>query len=163
MSANSNKTRSTSLCQFPFSDGRRCALPLSPYHPHFCLTHALRERRLLDAEQVAAELTAMATQIRTFNDLNHFLTRLAYYTAAQRIPKSTARTLAYLASLIRQTLPPVRQEVLNTFGLAEWDEILRTTVRDSSGATYYTESPSADASPAEPDLPGASPRPMEPP
>jgi hypothetical protein len=140
MPANSNKTRSVSHCQFPFSDGRRCALPVSPTHPHFCFTHALRERRLLGAERIAAELTAMSTQIRTANDLNHFLTRLVFYTASQQIPKSTARTLAYLASLLLQTLPAVKNEVTIAHGYQEWRELLRHSVPDSSDVPPYASS-----------------------
>jgi hypothetical protein len=32
-----------SLCRFVFADGRRCRVPRSPYHPHFCSDHARKE------------------------------------------------------------------------------------------------------------------------
>jgi len=139
MPSNFNKTRSVSHCQFPFSDGRRCRLPVSPIHPHLCLTHALRERRLLGAERIAAELSAMSTQIRTASDLNLFLTRLVYYSASQQIPKSTARTLAYLASLILQTLPSVKNEVHLAHGRSEWHEILRQSVRTAASDPPFSD------------------------
>src|SRR5262249_53930564 len=131
MPAQSTKTRSTSLCQFPFSDGRRCALPRVSSHPHFCLTHALRERRILDADRIGRELPGMAAQIRTAHDLNFFLSRLAFYTASQRIPKSTARTLSYLAALLLQTLRSVKNEVTIAHGFDEWCKLLRSTVPDA--------------------------------
>src|SRR5215813_1700895 len=162
MPSNSNKTRSVSHCHFPFSDGRRCSLPISPTHPRFCLTHALRERRLLGAEQIAAELAAMSTQIRTANDLNHFLTRLVFYTASQRIPKSTARTLAYLASLLLQTLPSVKNEVSIAHGYEEWRQLLRQTVPDASGDPPYPSEPDLDANSAGDSSSGTAPSCPEP-
>jgi len=150
MSSNSYKDRHISRCQFPFSDGRRCALPLSPNHLHFCLTHALRERRLLGAEQIAAELTEMSARIRTASDLNYFLTRLVFYTASQRIPRSTARTLSYLASLLMQNIRSVKNEVTIAHGFKEWEELLRQTVPAASGESRHSPvQPHAGPAPAQ--------------
>src|SRR5215813_3282675 len=141
----SSHPRTNNLCQFPFSDGRRCALPLTSAHPHLCTFHSQRERRLLDADRIAALLTANASRIRTATDLNLFLTRLVFYTASQRIPKSTSRTLAYLASLIMQSLPSVKNEYQRVFGIRQWDAFLQTSVSDA-----YAETSDPELSP-EPD------------
>src|SRR5207249_10708767 len=92
--------RSTTLCNFPFADGRTCRFPISPDHSALCVFHALIETRLLESESIAAELATQSSRIRTHHDLNQYLTRLVYFTAAGRLPKRTASTLAYLGALI---------------------------------------------------------------
>src|SRR5262249_20562242 len=55
-----------------------------------------------------------------------------------------ARTLAYLASLLLQTLPSVKNEVSIAHGYEEWRELLRQTVPDASGDPPHPSEPDPD-------------------
>jgi hypothetical protein len=124
--------RPQTLCNFPFADGRTCRFPLSPTHPDLCVFHARHERRLLESESIAAELSSLFSQIRTFHDLNLYLTRLAFFTAAGRLPKSTCKTLAFLGALILQTIPSVKNEIRIAHGHNELEALLRRTIPNAT-------------------------------
>lgn len=56
MSSLSAKDR-VSLCQFTFSDGRRCRTPRTGKNPHFCFDHAQKEARARVAESLGNDLS----------------------------------------------------------------------------------------------------------
>jgi hypothetical protein len=45
-----------SLCQFSFSDGRRCRTPRTGKNPHFCFDHAQKEARAFAEESLSKDL-----------------------------------------------------------------------------------------------------------
>src|SRR5437879_8244702 len=55
MSSLSPKDR-VSLCQFTFSDGRRCRSPRTGKNPHFCFDHAQKEARARTAQSLGKDL-----------------------------------------------------------------------------------------------------------
>lgn len=130
-------------CQFPFADGRHCRMPVASSHPYLCLFHADRERRLSEQHRldsapgaILAELTSFSGEIKTASDLNRVLTRLWALVAARRVDRFTAANLAYIASLIRQTLPGVRSEISQAQGMNEW---YRTVFRSFSPAKTVSD------------------------
>ena len=121
-------------CQFFSTDNRRCRNPRWEAHPALCLYHARRERLILDAERVAAELAPVSGEFKTSTDVNLVLGRLFSALAHNRIPPGTAATLAYIGGLLLNTLPRVSQEVANAYGFQAWDRKLRQLFDDGAAA-----------------------------
>ena len=112
-------------CGHSYGDGRRCRNPRWDGHPALCLYHARRERLILDAERVAAELAPVSGQFMTSTDVNHSLGRLFSLLAADRVPSRKAAVLAYLGQLLLHSLSGVRHEITQTRGFSVWDQIVR--------------------------------------
>jgi hypothetical protein len=112
-------------CGHSYSDGRQCRNPRWDGHPALCLYHARRERLILDAERVAAELAPISGEFMTSTDVNHSLGRLFSLLAADRVPSRKAAVLAYLGQLLLHSLHGVRQEITQTRGFSVWDQIVR--------------------------------------
>ena len=112
-------------CGHSFGDGRRCRNPRWDAHPALCLCHARRERLILDAERVAAELTTISGEFKTSTDVNHALGKLFSLLAADRVPSRKAAVLAYLGQLLLHSLHGVRHEVNEVRGYDAWRQIVR--------------------------------------
>src|SRR5256885_11858846 len=75
-SRNRNAVKDSSLCQFPFNDGRRCRMLRHPGHPSLCIFHARAELQLLESERLGTELAQTLTgDYMTATDVNHILDR----------------------------------------------------------------------------------------
>ncbi|MBZ5701831.1 MAG: hypothetical protein LAN84_08285 [Acidobacteriia bacterium] len=120
-----SKIPESTLCQQPFSDGRKCRLPRSATHPRLCLVHAREERQLLEADRIAAELASLSGEFQTASDVNHVLGKLFALLAGNRIPRRNVAILAYIGQLLLHSLPAVKHEISMAQGLSAWEQTLR--------------------------------------
>jgi hypothetical protein len=81
---------------------------------------------MLHTENFAAELAPLSGEFRTATDVNHALGRLFTLLAENRIPRRNAVALGYLAQLLLQTLPAVREELTDCLGYEAWEETLQS-------------------------------------
>ena len=111
-------------CQFFFADGRRCRSPRGEAHPTLCVAHARSEAKAAQAANLAEELAPLSGSFNTASDVNHVLGNLFSLLAQNRIPRRNAVALGYLAQLLLQTLPAVREELTQCLGDEAWDDTL---------------------------------------
>jgi hypothetical protein len=153
----SSKDR-VSLCRFTFDDGRRCRTPRISTSPDFCHYHAKREAQFRANEKLADDLSNFFSgDYLTANDLNTALTRVFVAVARGEIKPRAARTLAYLAQTMLQTLHLAQNEFISACGHSDW----RKTIVNSLDANYAYRFPS----PSQPAPPQAQtpPQPATPP
>jgi len=74
----------------------------------------------------SGELAPLSGEFRTATDVNRALGRLFSLLAENRIPRRNAVALGYLAQLLLQTLPGVREELTHCLGYQAWDETLES-------------------------------------
>jgi hypothetical protein len=134
-----------SLCSFTFSDGRHCRTPRSPKHPHLCYFHARREAQSLAAEDLGRDIAYFFSgKYLSACDLNAALGRLFAAVAQGLVNRHTARTLAYLAQTISQTIRITQNEYAQSLGGDAWRNSVRTSV--NANFDYITpESPSSNS------------------
>jgi len=121
----SGKSARDGLCQFPFTDGRTCRMPIAENHPCLCLFHSRDERQLLASQEVPARLASLSGHFKTASDINHVLGQLFRLVAENRIPRRDALALAYIAQLLLQTLPHVRAEISEVHTADGWEMTLQ--------------------------------------
>src|SRR5882724_5500747 len=122
-----------SLCHFSFTDGRRCITPISPGHPHFCFYHAEKEAQSLAAEKLGRDLDYFFSgDYLSACDLSAALARLFAAVARGHIKPRTARTLAYLAQTLAQTIHLSQHEYINAFGTDAWRQAVRSSVTQNA-------------------------------
>jgi len=164
-------------CQFAFADGRQCRMPA------LCAAHARAQAakkpgsaaepvELIDLDPLSGEFT-------TATEINRALGKVFLLLAQGRIPRRNAVALGYIAQLMLQTLPRVREEIIEVCGEESWQKTLESAVCEEDtedetnntqadsgvesnpekkndrgeSATHHTEE--AVASPAEPAVLGA--------
>ncbi len=131
MSSLSSKDR-VSLCQFTFSDGRRCRTPRTGKNPHFCFDHAQKEARARTAETLGRDLAYFFSgDYLSACDLSSALGRLIPAVLRGDVKPRTARTVAYLAQTLLQTIHLSEQEYINAFGTNGWRQSIRDSVNDN--------------------------------
>jgi hypothetical protein len=128
-------------CQFSFADGRRCRTPRWEAHPALCISHARAgcglhlqptkkepntKSQPPAVPNLAGDLAPLSGEFRTATDVNRALGRLFSLLAQNRIPRRNAVALGYLAQLLLQTLPGVRDEITHCLGYEAWDETLES-------------------------------------
>ena len=156
-----------SLCHFSFSDGRRCITPISPGHPHFCFYHAEKESQSVAAEKLGRDLDYFFSgDYLSACDLSAALARLLAAVARGHVKPRAARTLAYLAQTLAQTIHLSQDEYINAFGTDAWRQAVRDSVRQN--ASRETEPPrpapeSQSATPPAPNPPANQAAPAAPP
>jgi hypothetical protein len=116
----------STLCQFPFADGRQCRMLRHASHPTLCLFHAREEQQLLELDQIGDELASLSGDFQTVADIQHVVGKLFKLVAANRIPVRNARLLAYLAQLLFHGQADVKQETIRAQNHHAWGEVLRT-------------------------------------
>jgi hypothetical protein len=127
MSSLSKKDR-VSLCLFTFSDGRRCRTPRIASHPHFCLYHAQKESQSLATQKLSNELTYFFSgSYLAACDLSTALSRIIPAVIRGDVKPKTARTVAYLAQTLLQSIRISQHEFINAYSTDTW----RNAVRDS--------------------------------
>ena len=147
----SSKDR-VSLCRFTFDDGRTCRAPGISTSPDFCFYHAKKEAQLRANENLAEDLAYFFSgDYLSANDLNTALGRVFVAVARGDIKPRAARTLAYLAQTMLQTLHLAQHEFVTACGEKDW----RHTVVDSINANQAYRFPS----PPNPPLRKPQPRP----
>jgi hypothetical protein len=93
-------------CAFTFSDGRCCNNLRHPTHPHLCYPHARKEAAQLAEKQAGISLChEIKRNYVTASDLTWTVSRVFEAVATGRLKPKTARTLAYLAQIMAQTIP----------------------------------------------------------
>jgi hypothetical protein len=157
----SSKDR-VSLCRFTFDDGRRCRTPRISTSPHFCFYHAQKEAQFRANESIADDLAYFFSgDYLSANDLNTALSRVFVAVARGDIKPRAARTLAYLAQTMLQTLHLAQNEFITACGEKDW----RHTVVKSINANhdYRFPEPTEPAAPQTLTPPPATPSSTPPP
>jgi hypothetical protein len=146
------------LCLFSYDDGRRCRTPRISTSANFCFYHAQKEAQFRANEKLAEDLSNFFSgDYLTANDLNTALTRVFVAVARGDIKPRAARTLAYLAQTMLQTLHLAQNEFISACGHSDW----RKTIVNSLDANYAYRFPSP-AQPAPPQT-QTPPKPPTPP
>jgi hypothetical protein len=162
----SSKDR-VSLCRFTFDDGRRCRTPRISTSPDFCFYHAQKEAQFRATEKIANDLAFFfSSDYLSANDLNTALGRVFVAVARGDIKPRAARTLAYLAQTMLQTLHLAQNELISACGDSEWHDSVITSL--NANYDYRFPSPSQPAppqsqTPLQPPIPTQPPTPSQPP
>jgi len=128
----SSKDR-VSLCRFTFDDGRTCRAPRISTSPDFCFYHAKKEAQLRANENLAEDLVYFFSgDYLSANDLNTALSRVFVAVARGDLKPRAARTLAYLAQTMLQTLHLAQNEFISACGEKDW----RNTVVQAINANH---------------------------
>jgi hypothetical protein len=99
---------------FYFSDGRRCRTPRTANHSHFCFDHAQKEARA--TETLGKELAYFfSADYLSACDLSAALARLIPAVVRGDIKPRTARTVAYPAQTLLQSIRLAQHEYINAF------------------------------------------------
>jgi len=98
-------------CRFSTTDGRRCANPHMGHAAGFCVIHEARMKRVDEAEvkAVAAQLFSDCAKLETRAEVSRFMAQLLTLVAQKRISREDGSLLAYIASLLLQTIAPVER------------------------------------------------------
>jgi hypothetical protein len=124
-----NKNDRASLCLFTFSDGRRCCTPRTGNHPHFCFDHAQKEARARTAETLGKDLAYFFSgDYLSACDLSAALARLLPAVVRGDIKPKTARTVAYLAQTLLQSIRLAQHEYINAFSTNDWRNAIHHSV-----------------------------------
>jgi hypothetical protein len=129
MSSLSAKDRA-SLCQFTFADGRRCRTPRVRNHPHFCFAHAKKEAKVRATESLGKDLAYFFSgDYLSACALSTALARLIPAVVRGDVKPRTARTVAYLAQTLLQTIHISQHEYCEAFGPDTWRKSIRNSVK----------------------------------
>ena len=123
-SRNRNAVKDSSLCQFPFNDGRRCRMLRHPGHPSLCIFHARAELQLLESERLGTELAQTLTgDYMTATDVNHILGKLYTAVAQNRVSSRNAATLAYIGQLLLTSVGGIKSEFKFSYNFDQWNQM----------------------------------------
>ncbi len=129
MSSLSAKDR-VSLCQFTFSDGRRCRTPRTGKNPHFCFDHAQKEARARAAQSLGKDLAYFFSgDYLSACDLSTALGRLIPAVIRGDVKPRVARTIAYMAQTLLQTIHVSQHEYCEAFDTDDWRQSIRNSVK----------------------------------
>jgi hypothetical protein len=129
MSSLSAKDR-VSLCSFTFADGRRCRTPRIRNHPHFCFDHAQKEARARATESLRKDLAYfLSGDYLSACDLSTALGRLIPAVIRGDVKPRNARTVAYMAQILLQSIQFSHHEYINAFGTDNWRDSIRKSVK----------------------------------
>jgi hypothetical protein len=141
-SAAAPKNDCASLCLFTFSDGRRCRTPRTGNHPHFCFDHAQKEARARAAEAIGKDLAYFFSgDYLSACDLSAALARLLPAVVRGDIKPKTARTVAYLAQTLLQSIRLAQHEYIDAFS---------TTIPSTRTTTTSSHPPPNNPPPIKP-------------
>jgi hypothetical protein len=128
MSTLSPKDR-VSLCMFSFADGRRCRTPRIRNHPHFCYDHAEKEARARATQSLGTDLARyFSGQYLSACDLSTALGCLIPAVIRGDVKPKVARTVAYMAQTLLQSIHISQHEYCEAFGPDTWRNSIRTSV-----------------------------------
>lgn len=146
-------------CQFLFADGRRCRMPRWEAHPSLCVTHAQAapsprfhpEPNPAAVANLADELAPRSGEFYTSTDVNRALGKLFLLLAEDRIPRRNAVALGYIAQLMLQTLPRVKEEIIAGIGYQTWTDMIAAAFsEDEEDAEDETADQEADETESNP-------------
>ena len=151
-----NKTDRVSLCTFTFSDGRRCRTPRVRNNAHFCFYHAQKEARARTAQKLGKDLAYFFSgDYLSACDLSTALARLIPAVVRGDVKPRAARTVAYLAQTLLQSIHIGQHEYTTAFGTDGWRQSIRNSVK---GNTDYLYPPAPK--PDQPQQPDPAPPPV---
>jgi hypothetical protein len=156
-----SKKDRVSLCLFTFSDGRRCRTARLPTHPHFCLYHAQKEAQSLATQKLSNELAYFFSgSYLAACDLSTALSRIIPAVIRGDVKPKTARTVAYLAQTLLQSIRVSQHEYINAYGTDFWRGAVQDSVKSDRD---YLFPPKPAPNPPRPPLrhltqPNPSPR-----
>jgi hypothetical protein len=131
-SAVTNKKDRASSCLFTFSDGRRCRTPRTGNHPHFCFDHAQKEARARAAETIGKDLAYFFSGDHlSACDLSTALGRIIPAVVRVDIKPKTARTVAYLAQTLLQSIRLAQHEYIEAFSSNRWRNAIANSVNEN--------------------------------
>jgi hypothetical protein len=101
-------------CVFRTIRGNRCSNPHLGNATGLCILHEGRMQKTDDAEvkAVAEQLLANDVELRTKDDVNRLASQLFTMVAEKRISRQDGSLLAYIASVLLQTITPVRRKAV---------------------------------------------------
>jgi len=101
-------------CQFTSTHGRRCTNVHLGSATGYCILHEGSTEKVDEAEQqaVAARLLAGDALLRTADDVNRFTSQLLTLVAEKKVSRQDGSLLAYIASVLLQTIAPVRRKAV---------------------------------------------------
>lgn len=142
----------TERCLFSSSHGRRCTNPHMGNETGYCILHEGRMKKEDEGEvrAVAGLLLASDVELRTKDDVNRLTSQLFTMVAEKRISRQDGSLLAYIASVLLQTITPVKRKAI-VQERADFVESVAAPIREQ-GLEY----PSHNAGPLAPDpaMPG---------
>jgi hypothetical protein len=131
MSSLSAKDR-VSLCMFSFADGRRCRTPRLRNHPHFCYDHAEKEARARAKQSLGTDLARyFSGEYLSACDLSTALGCLIPAVVRGDVKPRTARTVAYMAQTLLQSIHISQHEYCEAFSPDAWRKSIRNSVNSN--------------------------------
>ena len=104
------------MCQFAYSDGRRCRLPRAASGGPYCHSHAAKIHKEREQEFVATLLTQpVAHNAFTSTSLTFMLARLFTLVANGHVSPKTSNALLRITDGLRKTLRNTTQEFLHCY------------------------------------------------
>jgi hypothetical protein len=143
--------------QFTSTHGRRCTNPHMGTATGYCILHEGRMQKVDDAEvqAVAEQLLANNVELQTKDDLNPLTSQLLTLVAQKRISHNDGSLLAHIASVLMQTITPVKRKPIAE-QRAEFIESVAEPIRDER--RDYIRKVAAHVTP-EPPIPGRTDNP----
>jgi len=158
MSSLTSKDR-VSLCSFTFADGRRCRTPRLRDNPRFCPYHAQKEARARAAQSLGKDLAHFfSNNYVSACDLSTVLARLIPAVVRGEVKPRAARTVAYLAQTLMQSIHISQDEYINAFGTDGWRKCLRASV---NGNYNYRFPPASKPEPPQSHPAEPQPQPVQ--
>src|SRR5437870_5402712 len=157
-----NKTDRVSLCTFTFSDGRRCRTPRVRNNAHFCFYHAQKEARARTTQKLGKDLAYFFSgDYLSACDLSTALARLIPAVVRGDVKPRAARTVAYLAQTLMQSIHISQHEYCEAFGTDGWRQSIRNSVKGNTDYLYPpAPAPEQPATSAPASKRSASPHPQ---
>jgi hypothetical protein len=106
-----NQVPDEERCLFTTNHGNRCRNPHLGNASRHCFLHEGRKEKVDEAEvrAVADQLFSECANLQTRGEVNRFMAKLLTLVAQKRISREDGSLLAYIASLLLQTIAPVRR------------------------------------------------------
>jgi signal recognition particle GTPase len=121
MSANAKETKyiknqvpDEERCLFTTNHGHRCRNPHLGNATRHCFLHEGRNQKVDEAEAqaVSEQLLAKNVGLATRDDVNRITSQLYTMVAEKRVSRQDGSLLAYIASVLLQTITPVRRKAI---------------------------------------------------
>jgi signal recognition particle GTPase len=118
-------------CLFTKRDGSRCKSAHMGNASRQCILHEGRNQKADEAEAqaIAEQLLANDVELRTKDDVNRLTSQLFTMVAAKKISRQDGSLLAYIASVLLQTIEPVRKKP-NVERVEEFFESVAPPIRE---------------------------------
>jgi hypothetical protein len=118
-------------CLFTKRDGSRCKSAHMGNASRQCILHEGRNQKADEAEAqaIAEQLLANDVVLRTKDDVNRLTSQLFTLVAAKKISRQDGSLLAYIASVLLQTIEPVRKKP-NVERVEEFFESVAPPIRE---------------------------------